>query len=172
MTTEAIRKKKDTIKKMRETFWGIAENIALFCFSSMFIIMLLQVFSRYVIKIGMPWTDEAARFLFIWSTFLGAAIAQRTNSHIKVTILTDRLKGKLKQYVEIITDVIDVLVSVIIIIGTVLMMKKTYGILASSIPISYTWIYLSLALGVSIILILILTDILKKFIKAKNSVRI
>lgn len=148
----------------KETFWRASETIAIFCFSLMFVIMLLQVLTRYVLKFGIPWTDEAARFLFLWSTFLGAAIAQRTNSHIRVSILTDRLKGKVKQIFLIVGDGIDALVSIIIVIGTILMMKKTYGILASSIPISYTWIYLSLALGVSIILVLLLTDIFKKFV--------
>lgn len=149
---------------LKETFWRVSETIAIFCFSLMFIIMLLQVLTRYVLKFGVPWTDEAARFLFLWSTFLGAAIAQRSNTHIRVSILTDRLKGKAKQIFLMVGDGIDVLVSIVIAIGAILMMKKTYGILASSIPISYTWIYLSLALGVSIILVLLITDIVKKFV--------
>lgn len=149
---------------LKETFWRVSETIAIFCFSLMFIIMLLQVLTRYVLKFGVPWTDEAARFLFLWSTFLGAAIAQRSNTHIRVSILTDRLKGKAKQIFLMVGDGIDALVSIVIAIGAILMMKKTYGILASSIPISYTWIYLSLALGVSIILVLLITDIVKKFV--------
>ena len=164
MTTETTENQRNPMKILKEIFWRASETIAIFCFSLMFIIMLLQVLTRYVLKIGMPWTDEAARFLFLWSTFLGAAIAQRSNSHIRVSILTDRLKGKVKQIFAIVGDGINALVSVIIVIGTILMMKKTYGILASCIPISYTWIYLSLALGVSIILALLLTDIVKKFV--------
>jgi TRAP-type C4-dicarboxylate transport system permease small subunit len=164
MSSEATKNPNNLMTGLRTAFWRAAETIALFCFSLMFVIMLLQVLSRYVLKIGMPWTDEAARFLFLWSTFLGAAIAQRTNSHIRVSILADRLKGKIKQIVGIAVDAINTVVSIIIVIGTVLMMKKTYGILASSIPISYSWIYLSLALGLSIILVLLLTDIVKKIV--------
>lgn len=164
MPIEATENSNNLMKSTKTGFWVAVETIALFCFSLMFVIMLLQVLSRYVLKIGMPWTDEAARFLFLWSTFLGAAIAQRSNSHIRVSILTDRLRGKVKQIFVIAASSIEAVVSIIIVIGTILMMKKTYGILASSIPIGYSWIYLSLALGVSIIVVLLLTDIVKKIV--------
>lgn len=164
MPIEATENSNNLMKSTKTGFWRAVETIALFCFSLMFVIMLLQVLSRYILKIGMPWTDEAARFLFLWSTFLGAAIAQKSNSHIRVSILTNRLRGKVKQIFVIADSSIEAVVSIIIFIGTILMMKKTYGILASSIPIGYSWIYLSLALSVSIIVVLLLTDIVKKIV--------
>lgn len=164
MSTNTIDGKRTHLGKVKHIFWRIVEAIALGCFGIMFMVMLLQVLTRYVLKINMPWTDEAARFLFIWSLFLGAAIAQRANTHIRVTFLVDRLNDRIKNLFFIVSDLISVVISLIIFYGTILMMKKTFGVLASSIPISYTWIYLSLALGISIIVILLASDIVKKIV--------
>lgn len=41
-----------------------------------------QVFSRYVLNDPSSITEELARFLLIWLTLLGCAMAYRTNSHL------------------------------------------------------------------------------------------
>lgn len=67
-------------------------------FMGMTICVLLQVIFRYAIPIPTPWTEEAARFLFIWATFMGAAYAFSTGEHLNVKILltnisSDKLRG-------------------------------------------------------------------------------
>ena len=63
------------LEKLTDRFWKVLSNLVLLCFSSMLVIMVLQVLFRYVLKISVPWTDEAARSLFIWEIFLGCALA-------------------------------------------------------------------------------------------------
>lgn len=43
--------------------------------------------------IGKPlaWTDEAAQYLLVWAGFVGLMIATRRRSHIRITMLIDRL---------------------------------------------------------------------------------
>jgi TRAP-type C4-dicarboxylate transport system permease small subunit len=48
------------------------------------------VFSRYVVGRTMPWYDEVARYLFIWMSFLAAAVAVRRRAHFGVTMLVAR----------------------------------------------------------------------------------
>jgi len=52
-------------------------------------VITLQVVSRAFFT-SVPWTEEAARFLVIWLTFLGAALAYLERRHIAVTVLVDR----------------------------------------------------------------------------------
>jgi TRAP-type transport system small permease protein len=37
------------------------------------------------------WTDELARYLLVWLSFVGWIVAARRRSHIRITILIDRL---------------------------------------------------------------------------------
>jgi TRAP-type C4-dicarboxylate transport system permease small subunit len=51
------------------------------------------VFTRYVLGTGSQWPEPIAILLMMVFTFIGAAAAYRANSHIAVTMLTDRLPG-------------------------------------------------------------------------------
>src|SRR5262245_11697234 len=47
----------------------------------------LQIFSRYTALIpSYIWTEEMARFLFIWTVMIGAMIGVRESSHFEVDI--------------------------------------------------------------------------------------
>lgn len=65
------------------------------------LIMFLQVLFRYIFNNSLTWSEELSKFIFIWITFLGAAICFRDGIHLKVDILTERLRGKLKLYLKI-----------------------------------------------------------------------
>lgn len=64
---------------------------------AMFFVVVLQVCLRYIFKSPLAWTDEIARYMMTWLVFIGACVASRTNSHLGVTILYDKLgKGMQK----------------------------------------------------------------------------
>jgi TRAP-type C4-dicarboxylate transport system permease small subunit len=53
-------------------------------------LVFFQVANRYVIGWVVPWTEEVSRILFIWTTFVGAYIALKKNSHIAVETFFNR----------------------------------------------------------------------------------
>ncbi|MEO8133837.1 MAG: TRAP transporter small permease [Betaproteobacteria bacterium] len=59
--------------------------------AAMTILVFLQVLSRYLFNTPLGWSEEVARFAFVWLSFLGAAILIRTDGHIRVTLLVDAL---------------------------------------------------------------------------------
>jgi TRAP-type C4-dicarboxylate transport system permease small subunit len=50
------------------------------------VIILVEIFFR-AIRYGVPWTDEAARYLQIWLGYLGGAVAVHRWSHFQLDIL-------------------------------------------------------------------------------------
>lgn len=69
------------------------------------VIVLLQVFLR-VGGISINWATEFCCLLFIWMTMLGATIASFHLMHIGVNLLTDRLKGKARKYLLLLSNII------------------------------------------------------------------
>jgi TRAP-type C4-dicarboxylate transport system permease small subunit len=76
---------------MRNTFslihrllnWLLALSVAI-----LIIPVLLQIFSRYIGFIPRYiWTEEMARFFFIWMIMLGAMIGVREGTHFEVDLL-------------------------------------------------------------------------------------
>jgi TRAP-type C4-dicarboxylate transport system permease small subunit len=60
-------------------------------FSIMVIVVFAQVIFRYSLEQPLAWSEEVARYMFIWATFLGASVAFYENTHINVTYFTDHI---------------------------------------------------------------------------------
>jgi len=64
---------------------------------AMTIIILIQIFFRFVIYRPVPWSEEAARYLMIWLGMMGSVVALRKGRHIGVTALMDALPAKISR---------------------------------------------------------------------------
>jgi TRAP-type transport system small permease protein len=62
--------------------WLLAVSVAILVFP-----VSLQIFSRYTELIpSFIWTEEMARFLFIWTIMIGAMIGVRESTHFEVDV--------------------------------------------------------------------------------------
>lgn len=68
-----------------------AELLLLLLGSSMTAIVILQVFCRYVLNYSLFWSEELARYLLVWLTFIGATVAYHRSMHPGVDVLYKRL---------------------------------------------------------------------------------
>lgn len=64
---------------------------AIATFAGIFLCVLAQVVFRYVFNAPLTWSEELARYLFIWCAFLGWTIASRRRSHLAMTFVAERL---------------------------------------------------------------------------------
>lgn len=53
-------------------------------------ISFVAVIFRYVLNDSLVWSEEVARYLFVWIVFLGAAIGVRQRQHIAIDVLGSR----------------------------------------------------------------------------------
>ena len=64
---------------------------------SMALVVALQVFFRYVLNHSLFWSEELARFMLVWLSFLGASTAYKRGLHPGVDLLTTRLSPDLQK---------------------------------------------------------------------------
>ena len=55
------------------------------------ILVLLQVFFRYVLNESLFWAEEAVRFSMVWSVLLGSALVARDRAHIRIDVIENML---------------------------------------------------------------------------------
>jgi len=54
-------------------------------------VTLAQVVARYAFNEPLIWSEEAARYLFVWVSLIGAALATREGAHYALDALLERL---------------------------------------------------------------------------------
>lgn len=75
---------------------------------SMVITVAVQVFFRYVLNHSLFWSEELARYMLVWLTFLGASVAYRRGVHPGIDILFIRLPSAYQKGVAIFIDLISI----------------------------------------------------------------
>ncbi|HVO83814.1 MAG TPA: TRAP transporter small permease [Syntrophobacteria bacterium] len=77
------------------------------------LIIILQVFARYLFREPFSWPEELAVFLLIWLTFIGASILLKRGEHIKVGLVVDRLPKKARTLLDLVINV-SILIALVI----------------------------------------------------------
>ena len=90
-----VRKGVDFIMKVAENILWILLTIAVCC-------VVLQIFSRYVLGNSFTWTEQAARYLFIWMIMIGCPVM----FHHKIFIAFDLIFMVLPKIVQFVIDII------------------------------------------------------------------
>lgn len=55
------------------------------------VLVFVQVFTRYVMKIPLPWSEEIARYMFLWLTWVGASFATKERKHVNIDVIYQKL---------------------------------------------------------------------------------
>ncbi|KAF5060470.1 Tripartite ATP-independent periplasmic transporter, DctQ component [anaerobic digester metagenome] len=95
---KAYSKFLDKLETLEKYFLGITVAI-------MVIVMTYQVILRYCFSAANSWSEELARYLFIYDVMIAAAIATRRNSHLQVDFLINLLKPKVKYIFTIVATI-------------------------------------------------------------------
>jgi TRAP-type C4-dicarboxylate transport system permease small subunit len=75
----------------------IAKLIVIGMMAVMSVVILVQVFLRYVVGSSLPWSEELARYLMVWIGLVGASLALQEGRHIEVTLLLDRVPHRVRK---------------------------------------------------------------------------
>jgi TRAP-type C4-dicarboxylate transport system permease small subunit len=99
-------------------------------------IICVQVFFRFVLNDAMPWPEEAARFLMIWSLMLAAAYAYFSHDHARIDFLFRRLPSSAATYVTILIHVLVLGFMIGLIVGGTTLVERMGGMPTGALRIS------------------------------------
>ena len=81
-------------KKIKSLLDNFEEWVTLFFFAVMCLFVLLQIITRYIMNNPLSFSDEIARYAYVWMTFIGLSLATKHNLHVKVELLDFVIKSK------------------------------------------------------------------------------
>ena len=110
---------------------------------------------------ALSWSEEATRFLLIWSTFLGAACVYRHSGNIAITIIQNLFPESLQKFLRITVHVVCfVLFCVLCYYGFLYCGRQVRT--AAAIPIKMKYIYMCLPVSMIMLIIHSLAMILEE----------
>lgn len=84
---------------------------------AMFILVVatfVQVVGRYVLSASPGWSEEVARYAFIWCSALGAVCALDRGGHASITLMVDHMSPQPRRFLVISMTLVVAAVSVVV----------------------------------------------------------
>lgn len=78
----------------------LLEWAVIFSFMAMIIVVIIQIVARYALPWSPHWTEEMARFCFIYMVSLGAGLAIKDQAYVKVTTFLHMFTDKARFYMD------------------------------------------------------------------------
>lgn len=104
--------------KMRHIFDNFEEYVTLFFFFVMCLFVGVQIVTRYVMNNPLSFSDEIARYAYVWMTFIGLALATKHDAHVRVDLTNHFIKGRALKFLSIFIHVgMLVLLGIMFVIG-------------------------------------------------------
>ncbi|WP_420861190.1 TRAP transporter small permease [Algirhabdus cladophorae] len=100
------------ISAVNSAILTFGRNIAWMALALMVIVILVQVFFRYVLNNALPWPDEAARFLMLWMMGLIAPLALRQGGFVAIDTVPRALPAMVAKLLMLVLLVLSCLVLV------------------------------------------------------------
>lgn len=106
-----------------------------------------SVIARYVFDVGVAWSDELARLLFIWIVFIGFAIGVRHRANVGVDWLAARLAPRRRRVLQIVQDATMVAFSLFFCWQSYNSLRFSFIQVMPALDITIAWLYLSVVVA-------------------------
>ncbi|MDI3480404.1 MAG: TRAP-type transport system small permease protein [Tepidanaerobacteraceae bacterium] len=85
---------------IRKYLIKLEEYLLVLLIGAMTVVTFAQVFFRFVLNSPLAWSEELARYLFVWITFIGASVALHRWGHFQVDIVVNLFPDNIKKIIE------------------------------------------------------------------------
>lgn len=151
---------KQTIYKIWDHF---EECILIYSLMVSVALVFLQVVMRRVFNNSLFWSEELARYLYVWQTWLGVSYAARNGTHLRITMLKDRLPAGVQKILELFVTLVWLGFGIFVIyqgmgvVGTI----AGFGQKSSALKIPMQFCYASIPVGMFLMCIRIVERTIK-----------
>ena len=130
--------------KWLDRYGEVSLMILLLAVSS--VVVFLQIIMRFIFQNSLTWSEELARYLFIWMIYIAMSYGVKKSSHLRVDALDSLLTERQQIAIEILVQIL-VLAFVLImsVFGLSIVLRSTRA--SAALEISMKWIYLAPVVG-------------------------
>lgn len=106
---------KKSIDRFEKVLSKIEENIIFILLVGMLLSVFAGFVSRYILNSPLSWSEELARYLMIWATFIAVSYGVKTGAHITLDVLVVYLNDKANKLLRAISYIISIIYCIVVI---------------------------------------------------------
>jgi len=147
-----------TFDRVLDWITAVVKYVMLVQASMIFAIICFAVFTRYLLNYVPSWSEEVPRYLLVWISYLGAALAVKYKEHISLDYFFNLLPICARQVGHLILNVLIAIVGVIMLVFGIGLVRQFGDDLMESIPVKNFWLYLAMPISGGLIVLYIIRD--------------
>lgn len=122
-------------------------------FAAILVIMVCQVAFRYVLNAPLTWTEELARYCFIWACYLGAPVATRRGNHVAIVFVAERLPRVPGNLLAWAIQAVSLVFFLQLGIQGAILAVRSHTVEAITLPIPWSFIYAAVPLSAFLLIV-------------------
>jgi TRAP-type C4-dicarboxylate transport system permease small subunit len=146
--------------RVQEWITTIVKYVMLAQASMIFVIICFSVFTRYLLNYVPSWSEEVPRYLLVWITYLGAALAVKYS----LDVFFNMMPLRARQVGHLILNVLIGIVGVILLVFGTENVRQFGGDLMESIAVQNIWFYLAMPISGGLMILYIIHDTWKSIL--------
>jgi len=156
----------------------ILDTIAAVLMGAIVVVMVVQVFARYVLNDSLIWAEELCRYLLIWITFLFIGIAFERGEFIAIDVLPNALTPRRRFLLKLVVTVPVLIFLWLMVTNGYVHATRFSGQMIPAIDFIWTsltgasakapivWVYISVPIGSALLIVHMLVSL---FFDAKKA---
>lgn len=154
------------MKRLISVMESAEELVATLAVSMLFLLLVLQVFFRFVLNSPLAWSEEAARYVFIWMVFIGASYAMGKNTHISLDLFSGMIPSKVSRWLKVFTRIASMVFLIAAAYGGFNYARTLRSVQSTALRIPVMYVYLSLPVA-ALLMVIHLTHLLAQDLGSK-----
>lgn len=148
------------LKKIWDHF---EEEILVYSYLLVVPLLFMQVIMRYCFNNSLTWSEELARYIFIWQVWLGASFCVKENRHIRIDIFTNHLPENVYKVFEFVITLISIAFCVFMVIkgGSVMGMVGRFNQTSPALALPMTVVYACVPISSALMIIHYIENLVK-----------
>jgi len=141
------------VKTFERYFVALNKWALVLLLGAMAVIVFANVSLRYLTNFSITWSEEVARYLMIWMTFIGAGLALRTGGHVAVGNFQEMLGPNGQRAIRVlILCLLLAFFSIMIWMGLNYMDRARFQ-LTPATRVSFSYIYAAMPIGFGLLIV-------------------
>lgn len=137
-------------------FDAVVDVAAMILLSATMIILAIETFGRYLFGQAPPWSEELARLVFVWGVWVGACLATREDTHLRVSFLVERFPKRVRVVLAFCRETCVALFLGFLIWKSGAILRSSATVAQGALPFSKLYNFLPVPVGAAVMIVYVL----------------